>query len=563
MSKRLTQSDFIEKSKAAHGSKYDYSRSLYVSSSVKVKIICPTHGEFEQLPSDHFRGNGCQQCARLENGKNKRITTDDFLTRCKLKHGDLYDYSEVDYKTSNDKITIICRNHGRFEQLPNVHLSGIGCRKCSYDVRKDALRDDANSFIKKAKNVHGDAYNYSSVVYASYDQPVDIECKTHGIFKCIPSLHVNSASGCPRCKGEKLSKLNRSNTDDFIKKSILKHGELYDYSIVDYTIAHDKVDIICKTHGAFQLRAYDHLNGRGCQKCSKSETKAELELREFLSNLGISFIKNDRTLINPLELDIHVPDHKLAIEYNGHYYHSEIHGKDRQYHLSKTKLCETQSVRLIHIFEGEWINNKHLIKHKLKNIFKLNQYKIFARKCEIREISKDVKKKFNEKYHIQGDTASCLNLGLFYKNRLVQVMTFSKLRKSLGNDNKDGHYELARVASVKGFNIIGGSSKLLKYFERTYNPVYLLSYADRRWSVGDVYHKLGFKLTKISQPNYWYFHKSDTLKLYHRYKFAKHRLSNLLDNYNPDKSEWLNMMDNGYDRIWDCGNYVFEKHYQS
>jgi very-short-patch-repair endonuclease/predicted Zn-ribbon and HTH transcriptional regulator len=561
MSKRLSQCDFLERSKEIHGVKYNYSLSEYVSSSKKVKIICSEHGEFEQLPSDHLRGMGCRKCARLSNGKNKRIGTDEFVKRCRITHGDIYDYSEVEYKTSNDNVIIICKEHGKFEQLPNVHLSGIGCRKCSYEVRKDALRDDTNSFIKKARSVHGDEYDYSNVIYKTNDQLVDIQCKKHGTFKCAPSLHINSASGCPKCKGEKLSKLNRSTTDEFIRKSILKHGNLYDYSFVNYTIAHDKVDIVCKKHGTFQIRAYDHLNGKGCQSCSKSDTKAEVEIRQLLSDYGVSYIKNHRQLIKPLEVDLYIPDHKLAIEYNGHYFHSEIQGKDRQYHITKTKRCEIEGVRLIHIFEGEWIKNSNLVKHKIKNILGLNRHKIFARKCEIREISKDVKKKFNEKYHIQGDTVSCINLGLFYKNRLVQVMTFSKLRKSLGNASKEGSYELARVSSVRGFNIIGGSSKLLKYFERTYNPTYLLSYADRRWSVGDVYHKLGFTLTKISQPNYWYFHKSNTLKLYHRYKFAKHHLNKLLGKYNPDDSEWINMMNNGYDRIWDCGNYVFVKHY--
>ena len=220
------------------------------------------------------------------------------------------------------------------------------------------------------------------------------------------------------------------------------------------------------------------------------------------------------------------------------------------------------SHQLLHIFETEYIEDYDILKNKLKSIFGKNKYRIFARKCAVREMSSKIKKQFNEKYHIQGDSQSCVNLGLFYKNRLVQTMTFSKRRIALGSSHIEGQYELSRMSSIKGFTVVGGASKLLKHFELLYNPTKLISYADRRWSKGNVYFKLGFDFIRNTPPNYWYFYKKRSEKpLYHRYKFAKHTLEKQLDVFDPSLTEWDNMKNNDYDRIWDSGSLLFEKTY--
>jgi hypothetical protein len=163
------------------------------------------------------------------------------------------------------------------------------------------------------------------------------------------------------------------------------------------------------------------------------------------------------------------------------------------------------------------------------------------------------------KYHIQGEDKSKIHLGLHYKNRLVAVMTFAKLRKVLALEHKEGSYELSRFAAINHFVIVGGADKLLKYFERTYHPKAITSYADRRWSQGDVYYKLGFKLDHISPPSYWY--TKDYYHRIYRFNFRKNVLQTKLPNFDPNLSEWENMKNHKYDRIWDCGNLVFTKEF--
>jgi very-short-patch-repair endonuclease len=393
---------------------------------------------------------------------------------------------------------------------------------------------------------------------------VIIICKKHGEFLQTPDSHINSKSGCPTCRYEKNGINLRLSTEEFIKKANIVHGNIYDYSQINYITAHDKIDIICKKHGTFTMKASEHTNNkRGCPACSASTSNPEKQIMKFLDDVGVSYITKDRTTIKPLELDFYLPDHKIAIEFDGTYYHSEnTGGKSKDYHLDKTKKCEDLGIRLIHVFEPEYIDTPKLLWSKLKNILGMTKYKIYARKCMVKPIDKKTKKEFINKYHIQGDVKSCIELGLFYKNRLVQVMTFSKGRVVMGQRNVPDKYELARMCSINNFNVVGGASKLLKFFERNYTPKKLISYADKRWSgYSNVYSKMGFSLSHESKPNYWYFLQNKNYRFWHRYMFAKHTLQKRLSNFDPSLTEWENMKNNGYDRIWDCGNYVFVKEY--
>jgi len=298
-----------------------------------------------------------------------------------------------------------------------------------------------------------------------------------------------------------------------------------------------------------------------CPKCEPNpKSCCQQELFIFLSKYFSNISQNNRTILdNKFELDIFILSKNLAIEFNGNYWHSEINGnKNYDYHLNKTELCQNKNIRLIHIFEDEWLFKEKIVKNRLKNILGLTKYNLYARKCIIKEIDTQLKDKFLNKYHIQGSDKSKIKLGLFYKNRLVSVMTFSKLRIALGQTNTLNEWELSRFASINNFNIVGGGSKLLKYFERNYKPIKIISYADRRWSQGNLYYKIGFNLDHISKPNYWYLQERHFLKRLHRFNFRKDRLPLLLEKFDPLQTEWANMKNNGYDRIWDCGNMVFK-----
>jgi hypothetical protein len=216
-------------------------------------------------------------------------------------------------------------------------------------------------------------------------------------------------------------------------------------------------------------------------------------------------------------------------------------------------MCKDIGYQLIHIFEDEWILQNKIVKARLKAILGLTKRSIYARKCEVKEIDNNIKNKFLEKYHIQGQDLSSTKLGLFYKNRLVAVMTFGKRRF----DDKEG-FELIRYCTMANFNIIGGAGKLLSYFRKMHPNTSIISYADKRWSTGNLYKQLGFTLLHESGLNYFYIHPSDPLKRHNRISFQKHKLENILEDFDPLLSEAQNMVNNGYSRIYDCGNYVFE-----
>jgi very-short-patch-repair endonuclease len=296
-----------------------------------------------------------------------------------------------------------------------------------------------------------------------------------------------------------------------------------------------------------------------CPACNKG-VKWENDLANYIMSLNVTFLPKTRKVIENKELDFYIPDNNLAIELNGNYWHSEYAGSTPTYHLEKTLMCDKLGIQLIHVFEDEWKLKQKIVKSKIKHLLGKTKYKIYGRECVIREIDTNLKNKFLEKYHIQGNDKSEIKLGAFYKNRLVAVMTFGKLRIALGQEHKEGEYELCRFASINNFNVIGIGDKLLSHFENNYNWNKIITYADRRWSRGGVYYKLGFKLDHISKPNYWY--TNDYITRHHRFNFRKSVLKDKLPIFDENLTEVQNMRNNKYTRIFDCGNLVFVKNKQ-
>jgi hypothetical protein len=251
-------------------------------------------------------------------------------------------------------------------------------------------------------------------------------------------------------------------------------------------------------------------------------------------------------------LDILIPSAKIAIEYNGLLYHSEKYRPDPNYHLDKTLRCAQQGYRLFHIFENEWkdARKQEIWKSILTNALGKTPRKIGARKCKILPLDSQQKKDFLVSNHLQGDDTSSVRLGLFHESELVMVATFGKARYS-----KKAQWELLRMASKLNTLVIGGAQKLMAFFEAGY-PGSLISYANRRYSQGAVYEKLGFELMHASKPGYYY---TKPPRLYHRSGFQKHMLEQKLKLFDPTLSEIANMANNGYLRVWDCGQLVYIK----
>ena len=197
---KLTTEEFIKKAREVHGDKYDYSKVEYVNSTTKVCIICPEHGEFWQKPNIHLQNKGCIRCGRHRTAAFHSKSQEQFLQDAVKVHGNKYDYSKAEYVDWQTKVVIICPVHGEFTQFPSSHLQGNGCPKCGND--RTALRMSNEDFINKAKAVHGDRYDYSKVEYVGNKAKVCIICKEHGEFWQEARMHL-SGCGCPICAGRK------------------------------------------------------------------------------------------------------------------------------------------------------------------------------------------------------------------------------------------------------------------------------------------------------------------------------------------------------------------------
>lgn len=286
--------EFIEKAKKIHGDKYDYSKVNYISSKLKIDIICSTHGIFSQRASNHLLGNGCKKCnIKIPINTNKQLTTEKFIQRAKEVHGDKYDYSLVEYINSHKKVKIKCGDH-IFEQRADQHLSGNGCHICS----------------KSAK----------------------------------------------------------MNTEIFIKKAIEIHKDLYDYSLVEYTTNNKKVKIICKKHGIFETRANNHISKlkRGCPNCRTS--KNEILISNLLKNKNIDFIPQkyfeECKYIKKLYFDFYLPKYNICIEYDGKQHYENIYNSNQEFRKIqlrdniKDTYCKDNNISLLRIRYDENVEEK-------------------------------------------------------------------------------------------------------------------------------------------------------------------------------------------------------------
>lgn len=280
----------------------------------------------------------------------------------------------------------------------------------------------------------------------------------------------------------------------------------------------------------------------------KMRSIAEIAILNFLeSSLGRKLESN--VMIDGKEFDIFDPILHIAVEHNGVYWHSEDNGKDKNYHKNKTLIANRHNIRLIHIFSSEWENNKDIVKSRLLNIFGITPNKLYARKCNIRQLKSKEEKLFFDANHIQGYVASKISYGLFIDNLLVSAISFSSPRF-----NKKYDWELLRFASLLNYSVVGGFSRLLSFFGNN-NTGSVITYADVRWSTGNVYELNGFTLVGESAPGYYYT-KNGSLES--RVKYQKHKLKKFVDEYADNLTESEIMNNLGYSRIWDCGNFIFD-----
>lgn len=274
----------------------------------------------------------------------------------------------------------------------------------------------------------------------------------------------------------------------------------------------------------------------------------EKELLDFVKSIYTGpIIENDRRTISPLELDILLPEKKLAIEFNGDYWHNEFN-KSKMYHKEKTIKCAEKGIHLVHIFEYQWETCKETVKSIIKSFLVNDSERIYARKCTVKEIPTNVAKDFCVENHMQGYSNASVCLGLYYENKLVQVETFGRPRFSSNYD-----WELVRECSKKDVSIVGGKSKLFRYFQENYNPKSIVSYCDAALFSGDSYLKCGMTLKQWNDPGYVWCKQHTALS---RYKCQKHKLLKLHPEcVNMTEPEIMHSL--GFAKLYDCGQKVF------
>lgn len=250
--RRRTSEEFIHKSKLIHGDKYDYSKVEYINNITKVKIICPKHGIFYQTPKGHLRGRKCAKCS-----KSFPLTTEMFVEKSYKIHGNKYDYSGVKYISSKIKVCIICKKHGVFNQRPNDHLMGCGCPKCA-----NVCLSNTEEFVKKARKLYGNAYNYTKVKYINNKENIIIICPKHGEFIQMPNNHLMGHK-CPKCSGS-VSNMSQEWLDDLCIPQKYREKTIYLKSG-----RRIRVDAFDEDRNI--IYEYDHYFWHGCQNMDLNE----------------------------------------------------------------------------------------------------------------------------------------------------------------------------------------------------------------------------------------------------------------------------------------------------
>lgn len=438
------------------------------------------------------------------------------------------------------KYKYVCPNGHEGSMRKDHWNRGVRCAKCAGNSK--LTLEEVKLSIEK------EGYKLLTSVYKNSKQLLTTICPEGHEFK-ISRNNWSQGYRCSVCSGR------RKKSVDEIRDIVSKEG--YQLISDEYVNNKSKIKLICPNGHEYEV-SYDNWNNKNsrCPKCSDwGISKQEKELYSFIKSIRPDAVISDRSLIYPYELDIVIPSKKIAIEYCGLYWHSELMGKDRNYHLNKKELCNKLGYKLLIIFEDEFVSKKDVLFSMLSSILgssKLNI--IYGRECAIRQIDSKEASAFCNANHLQGYADSSVKLGAFSKDRLVAVMTFSKPPLSKGYNNcKEGVWELSRFCSLINYRIVDISSKMVRFFVRNYNYNMIFSYVDYRWSDGNMYSTIGFSYCGKTKPNYWYF-KNNKDRI-HRFALRKSSTDS------EHITEWELRKTQGWNRIWDCGNlkYKLEK----
>lgn len=432
------------------------------------------------------------------------------------------------------------------------------CRFCN--AKKLAATD---SFMEKMERKTD--YELLSE-YKNNREKVHIRHKVCGKdFWTNPYNFSKAKDGCPFCKGDAISRAVSWTHDDFLEAVGDRLGE---YEFLDkYVDAHTPIRMEHSCGNVFECSPNSFLRGSRCKACKYSTGEGQVYkfIKRELPNDDV--VQGNRTILGGKELDIVIPKYNLAFEYDGLLYHS-VYGLSRshpkwdelqcrKYHKWKTDECHKKGIRLVHIFEDEWLEKREIVEDKIRAILKLPMDRMFARKLEIKEVERKEAERFLDQNHIQGKTNLSVAVGLYNGDDLVALQAFLPYTRS--TQGRENRWELVRYATKLGTQVIGGFSKCLKYFEREYPVREIVSFADKRWcdQSANVYESSGFTQDKEIPPDYWYVFPPHR---YHKSAFRKSRFKAKYPKvYSPDKTEAQMADEVGLKRIYDCGKIRYVK----
>jgi len=314
--------------RSVHGETYDYSKFVYTTLRIKGEIVCREHGSFFQNYGNHFfNRSGCPKCVHqrvmqqqieVQRSPPNKLTLDAVVNRMRQTHSTIFDYTAFEYVEMKTPGKILCPTHGSFWMSPNDHVrSKTGCPECSIERVRATNTPSLDEVVARARQVHGDTYEYPSQVYVNSSTPFTIICHVHGAFQQRYDTHIHQMSGCPKCYGS-----FKRTFDEFVIDAKNVHGERYDYSEVTYVNNSTPVKIMCFSHGSFWQRPFKHINvGQGCMRCADNVSKVE---RKWLNAIGIpddSEHRQVRIVGSQMRADGMVE--RVVYEFFGTYWHGD------------------------------------------------------------------------------------------------------------------------------------------------------------------------------------------------------------------------------------------------
>lgn len=554
--RQMPFSEFVKTATEAHNGAYTYSGEGWHGGQTKISLHCRVHDiAFTQIADMHMRGRtGCAKCESEKSSATQSMPQEQFIEKCLEVHGSLYDLSLVDYKNSSAQITVVCRKHGKFScRAGNFIHRKSGCPKCSYERNGERSRHTLEAYLPRFEEAHGNTYTYNGVTVRGRTTYVNAVCGHHGGFEQTAQDHIRGI-GCKKCS------FKMWDQESFISEAKKVHGNTYDYSKTVYVKATEKVTITCRVHGDFTQAPNYHVNsGHGCKKCGASGPSAgQIEMYGFLSSL--TECKSDYRFNGRKELDIYMPNLKLAVEYNGLIWHSTKFSRSLHHLSEKSSLAALSGIRVLHVYSDEWENRRQAVEGVLTQAAGASA-RIFARKTVFSKVPKEEASLFLETNHLRGGiSGDCLSYGLFDDSgSLVAVMVFSRVVSHQGLAREGSTFELRRYAATCA--VVGGPSKLFRGFLRDAKQVStVITYSENRLFTGKMYETLGFTHVADVPPDYWYV-TANSRKRHNKAKFRRAHLPKILgDRFDPALSEVSNCVRAGWFRLFDCGKKRWEFH---